>query len=128
MQNKVIQKTCKHHGLTDYLWLKSENRYRCKKCRYEAVSHRRRKVKKQLIEIFGGKCEICGYNKYQGALEFHHVDPTKKEFGISARGLSKAFDKMLNEAKKCILVCSNCHMEIENNITDISSDILIRFQ
>jgi hypothetical protein len=32
----------------------------------------------------GGKCQCCGYNKYIGALEFHHVDPEQKDFGVSS--------------------------------------------
>lgn len=60
---------------------------------------------------FGGKCEICGYSKCLAALHFHHKDHTTKSFSINAaNGVSYA--KKVEEAKKCILVCSNCHVEI----------------
>lgn len=65
-----------------------------------------------MVNYFGGKCTICGYNKYIGALEFHHLDSTEKDFRISGSGLS--FKKILVEAEKCILVCSNCHKELHN--------------
>lgn len=69
--------------------------------------------------MFGGKCIVCGYDKYAGALDFHHKDPKKKEFSLSVKGLSYSFESLAKEATKCILVCKNCHMEIEAGITTI---------
>jgi phage-related minor tail protein len=48
----------------------------------KAVAKRRRKIKAMSIEYKGGKCLLCGYNKFQGALELHHINSNKKEFGI----------------------------------------------
>lgn len=59
----------------------------------------------------GGKCVRCGYHKYAGALEFHHPDPTQKDFAISSKN-TKSLDRVWEEAQKCWLVCSNCHKEI----------------
>lgn len=78
------------------------------------VSEQRRKVKLQCIEYKGGKCERCGYNKCPAALEFHHLDPSEKDFGISSNGISRSFEKCKVEVDKCILVCSNCHAEIHH--------------
>lgn len=55
-------------------------------------------------------CQICGYNKCMRALEFHHKDPTQKDFGIS-RQLNRNIDDLKAEVDKCILLCSNCHAE-----------------
>jgi len=33
--------------------------------------------KRKLIAYKGGKCELCGYARCEGALSFHHIDPTK---------------------------------------------------
>jgi len=52
-----------------------------------------------------------------GALDFHHVDPKKKEFALSVKGLSFSWSSILKEAEKCVLVCKNCHTEIEAKIT-----------
>lgn len=69
--------------------------------------------KKDLISVFGGECCLCHFNAFQSALEFHHVDPTTKEFGITdSNSVTKALDKQLVEMKKCILVCANCHRGI----------------
>lgn len=78
-----------------------------------AVSDARRKMKKKAIEYKGGKCCICGYNKCAAALDFHHPDPNKKDFGI-ATGDYKSFEKIKGELDKTILVCSNCHREIHD--------------
>ena len=78
----------------------------------KAVAKRRRKVKQMAIEYKGGKCQICGYNKYQGALEFHHING-KKEFGIGDKGYTRSWESIKSELNKCILVCANCHREIE---------------
>lgn len=74
-----------------------------------------RKDKKiKLIEYKGGKCEICGYNKCIGALEFYHKDPSEKDFTIS--GKSYSYERLKKEVDKCMLVCSNCHVEIHEQL------------
>ena len=71
--------------------------------------------KLELVEAKGGKCERCGYDENIAALEFHHLDPSKKSFQLDSRRLSNTNIKtLLEEADKCILVCANCHREIHN--------------
>ncbi len=79
----------------------------CRSC----VSNRRRFAKKlKAIEYLGGKCKMCGYSKCPGALEFDHIDPTRKEFSISGKhGLT--WSKIQTELDKCQLLCANCHRE-----------------
>lgn len=110
---KHINRECKTHGLSRFI-LEGRGYYRCTKCRSERVSKRRKKVKQLLVEYKGGSCERCGYNKCISALEFHHTDPSKKDFGISGNGNTLSIEKMKKEADKCILVCSNCHKEIHD--------------
>jgi hypothetical protein len=66
------------------------------------------------IEYKGGKCNMCGYNKCTSALEFHHLDPSIKEYNKDSRGLNRrrSFENSKIELDKCILVCANCHREI----------------
>ena len=47
---------------------------------YENQKLRGLKRKYEAVLARGGKCEICGYNKNLSALEFHHKDPSEKEF------------------------------------------------
>lgn len=81
------------------------------------TSSYRREVKRKLIEYKGGKCQICGYNRCQEALEFHHLDPSQKDFTIS--GGTKSFESLKPEVDKCILVCANCHREIHAGLIKI---------
>lgn len=96
------------------------NRLHCKVCSRQRVYEFRRNCKKKLVELFGGKCEICGYNKCLRSLEFHHIDPTTKTFTISKYAVV-SLNRLFEEIKKCILVCGNCHGEIEDGlILDVS--------
>ena len=62
---------------------------------------------------------LCGYDTCQAALHFHHVDPSTKSFGLAKAGITRAIDEIRREAEKCILVCSNCHAEIESGVTSV---------
>jgi len=84
-----------------------------------AVAKRRRKIKKMAIEYKGGQCQVCGYSRYVGALDLHHTDPKTKKFGIGDKGYTRAWRKVREELDKCILVCANCHREIEAGITQL---------
>lgn len=84
----------------------------------KSTSDFRRYRKACLIAIMGNKCCICGYNKCNAALEFHHLNPDEKGYGIGAKGTTHKLESDLEEIQKCILVCANCHREIENNLYD----------
>ena len=83
------------------------------------VTEHRRKNKIELIEYKGGKCECCGYNKCNSALEFHHLNPKTKSFTISGSGFTYALDKLKKEVDNCILICANCHREIHEGLIKI---------
>jgi DNA-binding transcriptional ArsR family regulator len=103
---------CRLHGWTEFVILRNGSA-RCKKCRAEAVARRRRKVKQILVDENGGECQLCGYDRCVAALEFHHLDPEKKSFGLARRGITRSIDKVREEAAKCVLLCANCHAEVE---------------
>jgi transposase-like protein len=109
--------TCPAHGATRHV--RRDDGFRCAQCRSDHVTERRRRVKLQLVQEAGGACSICGYDRYPGALQFHHADPTVKAFGISGRGVTRALEAARAEARKCILLCANCHAEVERGITDL---------
>ena len=91
----------------------------------EAVSSFRKRRKENLIRLCGGKCSLCGYNKCIGALEFHHINPKDKSFGISTGNCHKIEDDIA-EVKKCLLLCANCHREIHNGFYE--NENLFQFQ
>ena len=85
----------------------------CKSCFTQYCAERWRQRKIEAIESKGGCCQMCGYNKYYGALEFHHRDPDEKEFEWhKMRLVSK--DKLTAELEKCDLLCANCHREVHH--------------
>lgn len=109
---------CPHHGDTEF-WLEGRGSFRCSSCRKEAVAKRRRRVKEILVEEAGGACAICGYEEWIGALHFHHRDPLDKEFEISGAGVTRSLERARNEARKCVLLCSNCHAEVEDGMASV---------
>jgi transposase-like protein len=113
----AMVRECATHGWTT--WVRSAGRYRCRRCRIEAVSARRRRVKEILVREAGGGCRLCGYSRYAGALQFHHVDPTEKAFSLSSRGLARSLAKAREEVVKCVLLCANCHAEVEAGVATI---------
>lgn len=86
----------------------------------EAVKRRRIKLREMARASKGNKCILCGYSKCKRALGFHHIDPSKKEFDLSSKGLTRSWKRIEKEIKKCVLVCANCHMEIHEGITQLS--------
>jgi hypothetical protein len=105
---------CKRHGLIEWhVYGRGRHaRLRCRRCVGEAVTRRHRKVRAILVDEAGGCCAVCGYDRCIVNLVFHHVDPAAKSFGVTAaRGKSLAAYQ--EEARKCVLVCANCHGEIE---------------
>jgi DNA-directed RNA polymerase subunit RPC12/RpoP len=112
-----MERACKLHGLTEFV-LRRNKGYRCKKCATAAVNLCRQRRKEKLIALRGGKCERCGYDKSRRALHFHHLDPKTKSFGIATKGLTRSLEKMLAEVDKCLLVCANCHAELEDEKGD----------
>ena len=89
----------------------------------DAVSKRRKKLRKESIKYKGGKCSICGYKKCEQVLEFHHLDDSKKDFGISQKGYTRSWKKVKDELDKCVIVCANCHREIHAGITQLPKEI-----
>lgn len=82
----------------------------CPPCLYEYQASRWKDRKKKAVELMGGKCSKCGYCRNYSALEFHHLDPKEKDFDFNV-GRRRSWDKMIEELKKCVLLCSNCHRE-----------------
>ena len=113
---KKFEWNCPRHGLTDFHVFGS-GRSRCARCSCEAVSRRRRKSKDMLAAEAGGKCAICGYNRCLAALQFHHKDRKAKKFAIGGKGVTRAMEALRAEAKKCVLLCANCHAEVEAGVT-----------
>ncbi len=117
-EGKVIEKRCSSCKtfLPIHLFYKKANKtlhYRCKACSIkhstDSGQKRRHVLKQMCVDYLGGKCQLCGYNKCNKALDFHHRDPRLKDFEIAQSALK--FSTLKKELDKCVLLCSNCHRE-----------------
>ena len=86
----------------------------CKRSYY--VQRNRFKVKLLAVNYKGGRCEKCGYDKCIDSFDFHHKNPSEKEFGIGSKGVTRSWEKTRKEIDKCILLCANCHREEHYNL------------
>jgi transposase len=112
---------CKRHGETDFV-LEGRGRYRCRRCRSEAVVRHRQKVKTTLVGESGGGCAICGYSRNPRALQFHHLDPSKKRLALS-QAATRSLEVLRTEARKCVLLCANCHAEVEDGVVTLPLEL-----
>ena len=91
----------------------------CSECNKELFIKRSRSgyiKRRNTFNIFKTSfgCVICGYKKYSGALDFHHIDPKQKEIRLSGRHTASFSKKIKDELDKCVLVCKNCHYELHD--------------
>ncbi len=78
----------------------------------------RNKLKKLSVDLHGGKCIVCGYARCLRALQFHHINPKDKSFNLSKYS-HLSHKTYLEECKKCALLCSNCHCEVEEGLIEL---------
>jgi transposase-like protein len=114
-----VLRTCPKHGEAVFVRYGESDHYRCLRCRRERVIARRRRVKEILVAEAGGSCVLCGYDRYAGALQFHHLDPSSKRFGLALNGVARSIARAREEAAKCVLLCGNCHAEVEAGVTGL---------
>lgn len=85
----------------------------------QAVTKRRRRIRQLAVEHKGGQCQLCGYRRFIGSLDLHHLDAKMKDFAISAGGVTRSWKRVRAEIEKCILLCANCHREVHGGITQL---------
>ena len=100
---------CRDCGENDPTKFYSNQKIHCKKCHSKGNHRVTVETRNRAIEYLGGKCQLCGFNRWSGALEFHHRDPSTKDPALFRR--LKNFENLKPELDKCILLCSNCHQE-----------------
>ena len=89
----------------------------------QAVYKRRKKVRRMAVAYKGGKCARCGYDRCIEALEFHHTDPTKKDFGVSSKGYTRSWKRVQEELDKCVMLCANCHRETHAELAALKGNL-----
>jgi hypothetical protein len=112
-----VELPCPRHGVTRHV--RRQGGFRCALCRSHHVADKRRRMKRRLVDEAGGSCALCGYERSLAALQFHHVDPAAKGFGLSQEGVTRSLDAAREEARKCVLLCANCHAEVEAGVAQV---------
>lgn len=117
-EKEVVEMRCVHHGFAPHI-LEGRGSFRCTRCRAEWVTARRRRVKAILVEEAGGRCCRCGFAEHPAALHFHHLDRSTKEFSVSGAGVTRSIERARAEARKCVLLCANCHTLVEAGVASV---------
>jgi transposase len=121
---ETTEANCPVHGFTTFV-RRGADGFRCRLCRTGAVHRRRREVKRILVEEAGGACVLCGYARALSGLHFHHVNPEDKAFALSRQGVTRSLSAASAEAAKCVLLCSNCHAEVEAGTAKLPASLLL---
>ena len=116
----------KNKDIKNFYPKRTSNAYHtnCKECLKKKILATQKNLKILCVKYKGGKCCNCGYKKYLGALEFHHINPKEKDFVISQSRKKDLTPTIKKELDKCLLVCSNCHREIHAGLIDVKKLIL----
>ena len=130
MKTKICTKCGKELPLDGFNWCnkaKGTRRSECKECHNNYMKDRYKQKKLEIQDLkIGLKCQKCGYNRCGASLEFHHIDPSDKD-DIIAKMISNRYslERVQEEIKKCIVLCSNCHHEfhfLNNNDNSFTLD------
>lgn len=97
-------------GENDSRKFNKTKRYICKVCHNKYTVAKANEKRRKAIDYLGGKCQKCPYNKYIGAMDFHHLDPTKKNKNFKHLKFW-SWEKIVKELEGCIILCKNCHAE-----------------
>lgn len=114
MVKETETKDCPVHGSVLFVKHKNGNSkptFRCMKCSAEAVHRNVQAKRDRAYAEIASACKLCGYNRCISALEWHHLDPSKKEI-TPAKVFSRSWDNIVKELIKCVLLCANCHREV----------------
>ena len=118
--DNIPKYTCRICGETDKSKFYKTYVYICGKCQNEKTKKSLANVKSEMIKYKGSKCQICGYDKCDSALEFHHIDPKQKDSSITNMIQTRVeLNILIKEVDKCILICANCHRELHKGLITI---------
>lgn len=96
----------------DYDRAKRSTLATCASC---MVNRHRFMLKAHMIDYKGGGCQLCDYSDCHRSLDFHHIDPEEKGFHFGGKH-NIGWDRIRAELDKCVLLCRNCHGEVEEAV------------
>ena len=90
-------------------WKIRSPQYKANRKERAAVENKKNRDRKSfMVSLFGNKCFDCNQSYPDCVYDFHHLDPTIKDFKLSSIR-SMDIDKINKELSKCVMLCSNCH-------------------
>ena len=94
----------------DFHWkVKNKTRQsKCKECLYEYQRNRWHERKMDAIKYLGGVCQDCKQMPHPAVMQFHHLNPSEKDFSWN-KGRLRNWNSVKKELDKCVLLCANCH-------------------
>lgn len=97
--------------------------YRNQKQEQEKARKRRKIFRKEQIKWFNSlkqqcSCIKCGESE-SICLDFHHTNPKKKKFTIASNITKISKKEILNEIKKCVVLCSHCHRKLHAGMIEL---------
>lgn len=95
----------------------------CRSCDRQRQVEKARQLKADAVEYKGGKCCVCGYARYQGALVFHHRDPNEKDLLIAHTHRKCLSEDLKRELDKCVLLCNRCHSELHGGVITLDKHL-----
>lgn len=93
--------------------------------KFHDAAYLRRLIKNKAVLLKGDKCQICGQTYPNGVYDFHHLDPSQKDFNIGNKSSTIKMEIVKKEIEKCILVCANCHRMIHSGDIQINEGNVI---
>lgn len=98
---------------------KTYTRLQCTSCKMERQRQRKAEIGELVKIIKESKgCSSCGFSNAH-ALQFHHVDPNKEINIADAVRSGWSLRRIEDEIRKCIVLCSNCHLILHAEERDI---------
>ncbi len=86
--------------------------HQCRTCHNKQnakANKKRHQVRRaKLLTLLGNKCKHCLQMFPHVAMDLHHLNPKGKDFSFNNLQ-GRAWSRVITEAKKCILLCANCH-------------------
>lgn len=136
MESKVCTRCKVDKPLTEYFKTKRSKdglQPACKSCmnisykasrgkkvaHYNAVCNSRRSTIAKRIREWKEErgCRFCD-ETFGPCLELHHLDPATKEINASDTN-SRSWAVFEAEARKCVVVCANCHRKVHHGILTV---------
>ena len=90
----------------------------------EDLADERRARKAKAVAMMGGVCFGCDIVSSHEVFEFHHMNASDKEFGISQDGVSRSWQTVVAELAKCVMLCANCHREVHAGVRELNEGLL----